>query len=81
MQPLVTAEPPQIQSIVVTNGYATVTWTASPESNYRLQYKNDLNAPEWSDVQPDIIADGPTASATDKVGAVSQRYYRVVRLQ
>jgi hypothetical protein len=78
---VVTSAPPQIQSIVLTNGYAAVTWTASPGSTYRLQFNNDLNTAEWIDVQPDIVADGPTATASDKAGTATQRYYRVVKLQ
>jgi hypothetical protein len=78
---VVSADPPQIQSIVVKDGYATVTWSVTAGSTYRLQSKDSLSAPDWADIQPDIVADGPTASASDKVGAATQRFYRVVRLR
>jgi len=70
-----------IQFISVSNGVATVTWSAIDGQSYRLQYKNHLTDEAWQDLIPDVTATGSTASATDAPGIVEERYYRVVRVQ
>jgi hypothetical protein len=68
---------PTIESIFVSNGMATITWTALAGRNYRLQYKDDLGESNWTDVLPDVPAEGATVSGTNSVEASSQRFYRV----
>jgi hypothetical protein len=71
---------PIIESINLSNGLATITWSAISNRNYRLQYKNDLNATNWTDVPPDLLAPGNTGQATDTIGSTASRFYRVVLL-
>jgi uncharacterized repeat protein (TIGR01451 family) len=68
---------PVIQGIVVTNGFATLTWSAIAGQTYRLQTTLDLAAPNWTDVGPDVNAS--TASAVQSVAAdaAAQQLYRV----
>jgi VCBS repeat-containing protein len=73
--------PPIIEAIIVDNGTATITWSAVSGHTYRLQFRDDLDAPNWSDVLPDIIATGSSASATNAVGPLSARFYRVFQVQ
>ena len=57
--------------------------SALPEAarTYRVQFKNDLRAPAWTDLPGDIPAASPAASRTDSsLGTNSQRFYRVVTL-
>src|SRR5205814_8736867 len=68
---------PTIESIFVSNGLATITWTALVGHNYRLQYKDDLSESNWIDALPDVPAEGATASGTNSVEASAQRFYRV----
>jgi hypothetical protein len=68
-----------IQSVTVTNGTATLTWTSVSNSTYRVQFKTNLWESNWQDLSPDIAASGPTTSLTDPVSA-SQRLYRIVQL-
>ena len=70
--------PPVIQSIVLNDGIATITWSSVAGQTYRVQYKNSLSDSTWTDLPPDVTATGPTASKTDNVGAQPQRLYRVL---
>jgi len=69
-----------IQSVAVTNGTPTVTWTSVSNSTYRVQFKTNLWELEWQDLTPNITATGPTTSVTDPA-FVSQRFYRILQLQ
>jgi hypothetical protein len=71
---------PVINSITVSSGVATITWTAATNRMYRLQYTETLTNMHWNDVPPDIQATNSTASATNSVGDASQRFYRVILL-
>jgi hypothetical protein len=78
---LLSADPqPYIQSVQLVGGQAVVTWTAANNRTYRLQYKGSLSDSKWTDIQPDVTATGPKASATDKVATARQRFYRVMLL-
>jgi hypothetical protein len=55
-----------------------ITWTSSAASGYRVQYVDNLTDTNWTDLSPDVIADGPTAFATDAKGLSPQRFYRVL---
>jgi hypothetical protein len=78
VQPL--APPPTILSLSLSNGLATLTWTASAGRSYRLQYTESLPATNWLAISPDITASDSTATASDAVGSSSQRFYRVLLL-
>jgi hypothetical protein len=64
-------------SVAVSNNVATITWESAPGQTYRLQYKDNLADMSWQDVQPDILASGTTASATNALGSGPLRVYRV----
>jgi len=76
---LVFVQPPviTIESITVSNGVATVTWTTVVGLRYRVQYKDDALDTNWTDLLPDIKATGASAIATNGVATSSQRFYRV----
>jgi hypothetical protein len=69
---------PVIQSLLVTNGTAVITWTSVSNVNYRLQFKTNLLEVTWTSVVPDTLAVGPLTTATNLVGEDPQRFYRVV---
>ena len=58
------------------NGDLLITWSAEAGKTYRLQFKDDLNAPGWTDLT-DILAAGPQASHSIPRGAAPQRFYRI----
>ncbi|HEY5910443.1 MAG TPA: MBG domain-containing protein [Verrucomicrobiae bacterium] len=53
-----------------------ITWSAVSNVTYRVQYKTDLSAPDWTDLPGDVTAAGTTASKTD-VGTNNKVFYRV----
>jgi hypothetical protein len=70
--------PPVIQSISVSNGVVTITWSTVAGQNYKLQYIDSPDDTNWTNLASSSIAGGSQASATDTVGDVPQRFYRVV---
>jgi hypothetical protein len=68
---------PVIQSITISNGVTKITWTSLAGRTYRPEFKNNLAASVWSNLPPNILATGPTASTTDPVSSRSQRFYRI----
>jgi hypothetical protein len=68
---------PMIESITVSNQVVTLTWTAVPGHTYRLQFKQNTDDPNWTDIQPDIVASSTTVTATDATAPSTQRFYRV----
>ena len=66
-----------ITSVVVNSGVAKVTWNSVPGLSYRVQYKDNLAAASWTDVNPVVTATNISASVTNVVGSAPQRFYRV----
>jgi len=69
---------PVIQSVVVTNGVAILTWTSQSNQWYCLQYCGGLGMTNWTDVLPAVQASGSTATATNVLGGSAQYFYRVL---
>ena len=74
----VTNGPFMIRSVTVSNGVATVTWTSQDGKTYRLLYKDNLTAANWSVVPGDVTITGARGSKTDFLGNAAQRFYRVM---
>ena len=74
----VTVEPrPTLQSVQLGETNATLVWTAIPGLTYRVQFKSSLEETAWTDLAPDVLAAGPTASFADPDSLDRQRFYRV----
>lgn len=78
--PLRFSAPDSMQGIALTNGAIRLTWRAIPGRTYRVQFASELNSPDWQDIPGDVIATGDTASQTDVVEDMVQRFYRVIVL-
>jgi len=70
--------PPLIQSVSISNGTVTISWSAVAGHTYMLERKDDPAGTNWTDVPPAVSAAGTSAAATDVVGDAIQRFYRVV---
>jgi hypothetical protein len=72
---------PTLFSITPTawNNSVTLTWAACAGQIYRVQYRNQVQGPGWSDLPGDVMAWGDTASKSDFM-ILPYRFYRVVRL-
>jgi len=64
---------------VATDG-VTLSWTAIPNQSYRLQYKNDLNEPTWTDLSGSVTATNGAVSVTDPA-VNQQRFYRLLLIE
>ena len=71
--------PPQIFSLDASGGQFTLTWSALGGKTYRVQFKENLDDTNWTDLTPDVTATGPTASQSDAI-VPTQRFYRVLAL-
>jgi Tol biopolymer transport system component len=56
----------------------TVFWPVAPLNIYRVQYKNDLEAPDWQDLNGNILLFGNTGLVNDPVPAPDRRFYRIM---
>ena len=63
-----------------TNGVVTLFWQSHPGKTYRLGYKDSLAPGPWTDFPSDTVATNYATSATNTVGAIGQRYYRLLLL-
>jgi len=67
--------------IPVNGGSRQVTWEGNPALTYRVEYKDDLNIPNWTTLSGTISWNGSTASIIDtSAGTSPNRFYRAVRL-
>jgi hypothetical protein len=67
---------PVIQSIAISNGIVTLKWTSIAGRTYRPEFRSYLTTGAWSNLPPDIIATGTTASTTNAVNG-ARRFYRI----
>lgn len=74
----ITAPAPSILSITgARTGNALITWSAVSNVTYRVQFKSDLNATNWTNLAGDITATGGTASKSDSTSGNPSRFYRI----
>jgi len=76
----ISSGPPQIGQITITtSNVAGFTFSATSGIQYQVQFKNDLNGGQWSDLGADIVARSNTVSVSDNLSGLSQRFYRVLQ--
>ena len=68
---------PALTSARLTNGVITIAWPSVVNGIYRVQYVDNLTNNTWTDLAPDITATGSTATQTNVITGVPQRFYRV----
>jgi hypothetical protein len=56
----------------------TISWPASTNQTYSVQYKDDLTDPTWSTVPASVTINGNLGYLTDPLSASGHRFYRVV---
>jgi hypothetical protein len=60
-------------------GSVVLAWSAIPGRRYRVQFKNSLDDPAWTNLGAVVVASGLSATSTDTtIGHLRQRFYRVV---
>ena len=72
----------RLLSVEIAAGNAILRWTATLGSTYRVQYKNNLSDPAWTDVPGDVAAVGATVEKEDSSAITTgQRFYRIQLLR
>ena len=67
--------------VIGTNGTVTLQWTSQPTRVYRVQFKNDLESADWTDLPGDTMATTLKTSKNDTTAAgVPHRFYRIFAL-
>lgn len=74
------APPPNIRSIVRTNGTVNLTWDSVSGRIYQLQYATNVLSGTWSNLGSTITATNSLATASDSSGATLLKFYRVALL-
>ncbi len=68
---------PAISNASIVGADFVLGWSAIPGTRYRVQFKNNLDDPDWTDLVPDVTASGLVAGLSDPLGN-TQRFYRVL---
>jgi hypothetical protein len=68
---------PVIETIEVTNGLVTLSWSAIPGQTYRLQSLEHLTDTNWADVLPETTATNASVVQSALVLGADQKFYRV----
>lgn len=69
------------QSHSIVDGYLQLTWSSSPGEQYRVLYKDDLNAPTWQQTSEIITATGDQTSTIVGGSLSKQQFYRIEIVQ
>lgn len=72
---------PVLQPATQTNGVLSLTWNATTNVVYQLQYTTDLSPAGWIDLGNPITATNSIVTTFDAIASDSRRFYRVVLLQ
>jgi YD repeat-containing protein len=68
----------RISSFTVRPAPVLVQWRSVAGKNYRVQFKNALSEPTWSDLPGDVTASSGTAQKSDPAPNATARFYRVI---
>ena len=74
--PAAVLAPPTLLPPQLTGTSVMLTWTANPNTTYRLEYKPDLKSTNWNAVPGDVTAASNTLSKLDALTS-SPRFFRV----
>jgi hypothetical protein len=69
-----------LTTISYDSGVVTLTWGAIPGRAYRVEFKDELHAPTWTQLGDEVPAFSTTASTIDSPAPNTYRFYRVRRV-
>jgi len=72
--------PIRITQLSINAGVVTLTWSAIPGRNYRVEYQPELSPAGWIQLGAVIMANDSTASINDTPPPNGHRFYRVLRV-
>jgi hypothetical protein len=71
---------PVLQSVTLTGGMITFTWSGMANLSYQVQSASSLSKPNWTNVGAAVTAAGDIVSASEPMSKASQQFYRVILL-
>ncbi|HVV72349.1 MAG TPA: hypothetical protein VHI52_12770, partial [Verrucomicrobiae bacterium] len=71
-----TGETPTL-TLQQTGGSLIMSWPTLPGRSYQVEYKDDLNEPNWTPLGGSLLGDGTAFSVTNNTSVPQQRFYRV----
>jgi hypothetical protein len=72
--------PPQISNLIVSGGTVNFNFSTVAGRTYRVDFKDNLNVPDWTPLGANQVATGTSLSVIDNIGVQAQRFYRIVQL-
>ena len=72
--------PPVFQSVAVTHGAITFTWSAIANLSYQIQSAPSSGDLNWTNVAAPITATGTVMSASEPITTTPQQFYRIIVL-
>src|SRR5262249_46245316 len=78
VNPTVVEQPPVLSAPTLSSEDVLLSWTSVQGHNYRVQYKDDWSATNWTDLAGTITATSTNATTTDSLSTNGQRFYRVI---
>jgi hypothetical protein len=69
---------PQIQTVTLTNGALSFSWSTEAGQIYQVQYTTSLTQPNWITLGGAITATNSTVTVFEPIAANSQQFYRIV---
>ncbi|MCX8092342.1 MAG: hypothetical protein N3I86_15640, partial [Verrucomicrobiae bacterium] len=76
---IIVVPPPRFVSVLPAGNDLVLSWQTFPGKTYRVQFKNDLNEPQWTTLG-DWPASGWTLAITNALDASPQRFFRLVQV-
>lgn len=68
----------QISGSVAAGQQPTINWPLAPGKSYRVQFKNNMSDPNWTDVTGTMTLVGSQGRIADLAPSTGQRFYRIV---
>jgi hypothetical protein len=69
--------PAPVLQVTTHPGMLVFTWNSVPGQQYQMEYKDQMEAPQWLPVGPVIWGTGETLSVTNAVGTELSKFFRL----
>lgn len=74
---VVVVPPLGLQTALLVGNQWTLVWPGLSGQDYQVEYKDDLNAPQWTPLGETLTGNGSNLSLTNDLGSAPQRFFRL----
>ncbi|HVY69182.1 MAG TPA: lamin tail domain-containing protein, partial [Verrucomicrobiae bacterium] len=71
------APSPKLGPVTLKDGQLVLGWEATPGASYRVEYKDDLGAAQWTPLGSTVTAPGASVAISIDLSGATQRFFRV----